>query len=664
VPICVVFMAADRPETDAKEDVVNFSFRKPRPGWRNRVEGEFPSAQAARRQSFGLGGAVFAAVLLLRLLVLSRFSASPFLLPTGGDMHFYNDWALRILHGELSDHLPFYGLPGYAYMLAFLYKVFGYNPFIPGVFQAVLDSGTAWLVYQITLCLFSKEDRPAITAPPGEMRPVIFAAERETVAMLAALGWGFFVPAQAYSAILMPTAWLVFSFWFVLWRIVRKKTALTSTECLLLGLLIGVMATAVAMILFLIPLVLAVVVLRTTNSRQRQSLVAAAFLLNGAAAGTSPCWIHNYFVARDRVILSAHSGINFWIGNNPEANGYPRFPPGLRAGQAAMLEDSVNAAERAVGRRLKRSEVSEYWSDKAKTYITQHPFAWSRLLFVKLHNIWSAFQYDDLSIITSLRENRIIVGGLYFGLIAALALPGMLLLWRTSAAARWVLAAISLHVIALLTVFVTERYRLVIVPGLLIFAALGLHILWRSLIAAQFTRLAVYVSLLLPSILITSWPQRDPSLWALDAYNSGQQALEAGDLPRAEQKLLLARSYVATNPETNFALANLRLAQGQNDLAASLYFATLTFDQKHSGALNNLGVMALQQNHYADAEGWFRQLARVEPRNAKAHYLLAKTLFSRNQKQEAKSEIETAIQLRPEQNEFQELRDNIEAVPR
>ena len=66
-------------------------------------------------------------------------------------MYFYNDWAQRILHGDLSDPLAFYGLPGYPYLLAFLYKIFGYNPFIPGFLQALLDSGTALLIYRITL---------------------------------------------------------------------------------------------------------------------------------------------------------------------------------------------------------------------------------------------------------------------------------------------------------------------------------------------------------------------------------------------------------------------------------------------------------------------------------------------------------------------------------
>ena len=38
-------------------------------------------------------------------------------------MHFYDDWAQRIVNGQLTDHLAFYGLPGYAYLLAALYQI-------------------------------------------------------------------------------------------------------------------------------------------------------------------------------------------------------------------------------------------------------------------------------------------------------------------------------------------------------------------------------------------------------------------------------------------------------------------------------------------------------------------------------------------------------------
>src|SRR5205085_6653875 len=108
------------------------------------------------RFPLGWANLIFVAVLALRLTNLARLASSPFLLPSRGDMHFYNDWAQRILRGEPTEHLAFYGLPGYAYLLALLYKIFGYNPFVPGFLQAALDAGTGVLIYLITLRIFAE----------------------------------------------------------------------------------------------------------------------------------------------------------------------------------------------------------------------------------------------------------------------------------------------------------------------------------------------------------------------------------------------------------------------------------------------------------------------------------------------------------------------------
>jgi len=615
---------------------------------------------AIRGYSFTLGHYLFAAVFLLRLLFLARFSTSPFFLPSRGDMHFYDDWAQRILRGELADHGAFYGLPGYPYLLAFFYKLCGSNPFIPAFLQSMLEGGTAVLIYGIAVHVCQAEGRPLSASSTSRVWNLVATHQSKLIGVVAALGWAFFVPAQAYSIILMPTAWVVFVFWLVVWRIVKNKNAPAGKECLLLGLLIGLTATAVATILFVIPLVIAALCLKPRIApRVGRSLCTALFLL-GIAAATSPCWIHNYVIARDPVFLSAHSGINFWIGNNPDANGYPRFPPGLRAGQAAMLEDSITTAESAAGRPLKRAEVSNYWGTKAKSYLAHHFGEWLKLLLIKLRNFWSAFQYDDLSIITNLREQYVILPGLYFGVVAAFALPGMLLAWRIAPLSRWVITAILLHVMAVLTVFITERYRLPIVPGLLIFAAFGLSIFWRSCLEGAYRQSAFYVTLLVTSTICISWPQREPSLWALDAYNSGWQALESGNLMLADQKLSLARSYVPTNPETNFALGNLKLAQGNNKAAFSFYHLTLKYDENHRGALNNLGVMALDASRYGAAEMWLRRAENIDPHNAKTHFLLAKALLAKGNRQAAQLEIDTALRLRPSQREFKQLRQQIE----
>ena len=619
-----------------------------------------------QRYSPGPAAYLFGAVFLLRVLALARLTSSPFLLPTQGDMHFYNDWAQRILAGQFTDHLAFYGLPLYAYGLALLYKVFGYNPFIPGFLQAVLEAGTAVLIYQIATRLMVKSRTPDALSP----------RQIAVIAWVAGMGWGVFVPAAAYAVILMPTAWLIFAFWFVVWRIVRTENAPSVTEYLLLGLLLGVTAMAVATILFLAPLLWAASFKKwrlEDGARWRRRITAAALLLSGIVAGASPCWIHNYFTARDPVFLSAHSGINFWIGNNPDANGYPRFPPGLHAGQAAMLQDSITAAEAAAGRPLKRAEVSRFWSSKARSYITNHPAEWLGLLLTKVRNFWGAFRYDDLSIITSLREHHVILPGFYFGLAAAFGIPGMLLAWRRSPVARWVIAAILLHMAALLPVFVTERYRLPIVPGLLACAVFGLAAFWQSLVLAQYFRVATYLCLLGVAIALVSWPQRSPALWALDPYNSGIQALELGreSLDRnqpaaaatnfavANRKLEVAFAYVPDNAELNFALGELRQVEGQTAQAKSFYASTLQIDPRHERAFNNLGILALEEQRYPMAESFFRHSLEVDPKNGKTHFLMAKVLVAAGQRESAQREIEIALRLNPTQREFHELRDQM-----
>jgi Tetratricopeptide repeat len=218
--------------------------------------------------------------------------------------------------------------------------------------------------------------------------------------------------------------------------------------------------------------------------------------------------------------------------------------------------------------------------------------------------------------------------------------------------------------LALLGVFITERYRLVAVPGLLIFAALGLSILRKAFAAREFKNAAIYLALLALATISVAWPHRDRSLWALDAYNSGWQALESNNLSLAEKKLAVAYAYVPENPETLFALGNLRFAQNDPSAAQSFYRSVLNLDPGHKGAFNNLGVIAFDAKEYPEAEKWFRQAEDVDPRNAKTHFLLARVLLATGSREAAKSEIDVAIRLQPEQREFRELKQRIESGSR
>jgi tetratricopeptide (TPR) repeat protein len=516
-----------------------------------------------------------------------------------------------------------------------------------------LDAGTAVLLYRIAIIVFDNT-----SLGRGDLKRTADTSQARIIGVISAIGWALFQPAQAYAIILMPTSWLVFVFWFIVWQIVRRKDTPSLWVLFGLGTLVGFCAMGIATILFLVPLLLMAIALKWPMNNSRRA-IGALFVLSGVLIGTSPAWMHNYLIAKDRVFLSAHGGVNFWIGNNPTATGYPKFPPGLRADQQAMLQDSIKMAERAEGHPLQRSEVSAYWSSQATGWIKSHPQAWSRLLELKIKNFWNAFQYDDLSIVSGLREESIVIPGERFGLIAAFAIAGMLVACRRLPDTRWIAAAVLLQMTSLLTVFITERYRLAAVPGLLLFAAYAMTELWRRIETRRYQETLVLLALLAISTLFASLPQRDPTLWALDSYNSGLRALDAGRLTLAETKFEKAYAYSPNNAELNFALGNLYLAKGESDRAKQFYGATLSLNPVHERALNNLGVVALNEGDWPRAGRFFSLALEQSPEDAKVHYLLAQAELKQGQLRPASIEIGRALELRPGQQEFERLQEEI-----
>jgi Flp pilus assembly protein TadD len=193
----------------------------------------------------------------------------------------------------------------------------------------------------------------------------------------------------------------------------------------------------------------------------------------------------------------------------------------------------------------------------------------------------------------------------------------------------------------------------------LILAALGLAALWENVALASYRNLAVQFAVVAASALFVAIPRNDPALWALDAYNTGRLALELNDFPRADRELQRAYDLAPGNPETNFALGNLRHAEGDPSAAKRFYETALKADPKHKGALNNLGVVALDQNSPAIAAEYFRRSLALQPQNAKTEYLLAQALLALGDRPQAEAALSRALKLAPDQPEFLALRDRL-----
>src|SRR5476651_1486626 len=106
--------SADRPATHAMKDISTT-----------------PDSSPIRRLFAAIPAPVFVwlGVFLVQFLVLNMIADSRHFLPDGDDMKFYNDWAFKLL-GQLewkpgepnAPGTAYYGLPGYAYALAGIYK--------------------------------------------------------------------------------------------------------------------------------------------------------------------------------------------------------------------------------------------------------------------------------------------------------------------------------------------------------------------------------------------------------------------------------------------------------------------------------------------------------------------------------------------------------------
>ncbi len=584
----------------------------------------------------------------IRLWVVMRFTASPFLIPQDGDMLFYHRWALRVLGGVFSDGSAFYGLPGYPFLLAAFYKVLGTDFGLLALLQTGLETVTGVFVF-----LLARETMAPFSAGEERMTRVILPA-------LAALGWACHTPAQAMSLIGMPTSWIVCAFWGVVWWAVRRRGSFTGLVALVCGLGIGLCTMMVATILALVPL-LAATTLWSGPVALRARMAGVALLLAGLVAGTAPCWIHNFFYAKDPVLLSAHSGLNFYVGNHALANGYPRLPPELRGTQDSMLRDSVRIAVRESGRPLKKSEVSAFWKARADAWVGANRGAWFRLSLLKLGNFWNAFRYDDLSILTVLRENGVLPPGLSFAAIALLGLPGLgLALWCGNFAGRMVCLAVMAHMAVLLPVFVTERYRLPVVPGLLVLSVFFVAFAAQSVLRRDRLRMGAAVVVLALGAVVIFQPRDSGLLATHDLYNSGRAALALGKLDAAEIKLTGAAEKAPGNAEIQFSLGNLRLEQGRRQDAKSQYRKTVELDPLHDRAWNNLAVLAMEEGRLDLARQFIANTIALFPDDAKSHYLLALILEKMDRSAEALQAVGEAVRLEPEQPVFREKKEALE----
>jgi hypothetical protein len=199
-------------------------------------------------------------------------------------------------------------------------------------------------------------------------------------------------------------------------------------------------------------------------------------LLVGAALVLGPVAARNAAVGGQPFLTTSQGGVNFYLGNNADADGtYAPLRFG-RGGFAQEREDAIALAERAEGRALTPAEVSHHWSALARGWISAHPVAWLKLLARKWMLVWSAHEIPDSDEPLVYRDASIVLRAtwvLSFGVLCPFALVGLVATWPQRR--RLGVLALMLLVSAASTAafLVFARYRAPMIPLLALFAAAG-----------------------------------------------------------------------------------------------------------------------------------------------------------------------------------------------
>jgi len=440
------------------------------------------------------------------------------------------------------------------------------------------------------------------------------------------------------------------------------------------GVVFGLYALVRANILLFGPCVVAWAGWRARRQRDLRPLVrtAGGFCL-GTIIAIAPVTIRNYVAGKDLVLITTNMGINLYVGNNETSTGtYSGLPnlPGMGI-ENEYHPTIIAGVQRFLGREMKDSEVSSWFADQAVTYMRAHPWRTLKLTAVKAALFWGPEEVANNEVISSEKAHSATLRYLpTFPLVLAAALFGLVQLVvadRKRPAPSESQTAVSLPAdpqldipilivlfilasfISYLPFFIAGRYRVPIIPALLLFAAYGLYHLGRLVAQKQYRSVGLYSALLVGLgvathiHLVPYRPQAD------------QRHLLRATCYRLDGKIDLAieecRAAIALAPDQEKAhrrLADLLMMQRNYDEAIAQYQRAAQLQPGRFDLQYNLAAAYAEQNDPNRAITHLQQAIRLNPNAAEAHHRLGRLLQQQRRVDEAIASYGQALACRPD----------------
>ena len=245
--------------------------------------------------------------------------------------------------------------------------------------------------------------------------------------------------------------------------------------------------------LFLLVIAALPVWLVLRNRPVRRGLLPAAGVLVGSFVVLLPSIIHNAKATGSFVPVAAHGGINFYIGNRAGTSGIYEPPRNMRADMRGLVEDARKIAEAETRRSMTEAEVSDFYMHATLEGIEAHPGRWLRLMGRKTVLFWNGAEVPSVPNVFFFERSFVSLKLLFlpFAVISPLSICGCIVLFGSGRNRSVVALFLGCALVSVVLFYVSTRYRLPVVPILILLAAYFLVWAAREISRRRFRRISI-----------------------------------------------------------------------------------------------------------------------------------------------------------------------------
>lgn len=541
-------------------------------------------------KEFKLLISIVAVGFLVRLFYIIEIQNTPFVLNLFSDSKIYNDWAWQLVTtGNWFGAEVFFMVPIYPYILGIIYLIFGHSIFLVQILQVIISTLNIFLIYLIARNISTKQ-----------------------VGYIAAVISSLYSIFVFYSGAILSETFQVFMLSILLFYIsanFNKK----DFNWLVFGLLLGISALFRANILIFFFGVLFWIYFNKKSLKT--TFVKSALLFSfGVAIPILPVTINNYVAEKDFVLLTSNGGLNFYIGNGPNAQGVFVTPK-----QFDYFEDMSGRkfAEKNVGHKLSASQASSYWYGKTLKYMVEHPGKEAELLLKKVVLFFGSAENSQSAIMDkNYFENhysKILKLPLFsFYFVSIFGMFGLIIGWKKKREFAIYYVFFATYVLGAILFFVNGRFRLGLTPLLIVFAAYGTNELLSLIYTKKYNYILKVSIVPLLFVIVYSFMNK-PVFNNYDAY------FHLGEI-------------AYNNKDYNKAIEN--------------YQKSLFYNDGYLGYMNIGNALAMKKDFRNSIAAYQKAIAR-DPSVAKVHFNLGFAYTQSGNFDKAIQEYQTTLQLDP-----------------